>query len=249
MGLIAPSKFVPKGQVLYLEAFTQTGSQARTINQPLIADKTFKLLKTIPFAYGIDDRFFDGAHVHIKEIALKYGKNVKSSFNTEYAKELTLYSGSMFDAAVESVSLKVSLGDEEDEDAVTYGVSLTLPWADFCLTLPDYWQGCVEEWDKQLAIDYQTRQLNLLEDIDKDIQGFSLTTQQAIKTLTVIEGGADNLGTPLPLDVAAYFYNQEDLIGTRGPLTGASLEARQLKLIRKGIAVPKDDTDPPFGFQ
>lgn len=243
MGLIAPSKFVPKGQALYLEAFTHTGPQARTINQPLIADKTFKLLNVIPFAYGIDDRFFDGAHVHIKEISLKYGKNVKSSFFGEAAKNLALYSGSMFDVAVESVSLKVNLGDEEDGAAVTYGVSLTLPWADFCLTLPDYWQGCVEEWDKQLKVDYQSIQLNLLDEL-KDT-GIRLMDNITSIKLTSTEAGE----AAAAMDIAAYRYHQDDLIGKRGPLTGAALEARKLGLIRSGKAIPNDDTDPPFGFQ
>jgi hypothetical protein len=242
MGLIAPSKFIPKGQVLYLEAFTHTGPQARTINQPLIADKAFKLLKVIPFAYGIDDRFFDGAHVHIKEIALKYGKHVKSSFNTEYAKELTLYSGSMFDAAVETVTLKVSLGDEEAEDAVTYGVSLTLPWADFSAILPDYWAGCVEEWDKQLKVDYESVQLSLLDLTKAETAGWGVSLVADTKLDEPDEG-------TVPFDIAAYRYHQDDLIGTRGPLTGAALEARKLGLIRKGKAVPKNDSAPPFGFQ
>jgi hypothetical protein len=232
MALIAPSKLSPKGDYLYLEAHTTSGPQARTINRPLIWHKSLELLKTIPFQYGIDDRYWDASHVEIKEISLKYQKNVKSSFDTEARADLTLYQGSMFDVAVEKVTLKVHLGNSKDAED-NFGVTLALPWSDFYAILPDLWEGCVEEWDKQLRVEFEAIQLSLLEQPSKTPN---------LKALGISEQDG-------PIDIAAYRYPEDQLMGRRGLLTGSALDARKLKLIRDGIATPIHDIPSrPFGF-
>lgn len=239
MTLIAPSKIFPKGDYLYLEAFTTSGPQARTINQPIIWPKSCELIETIPFAYGIDNRYFDGSHVHIKEISLKYFKNIKSSFDTSQRDSLTTYQGSMFDVAVEQVTLKVNLGsDDPESDDISYGISLGLPWSDFETILPDLWAGCVDEWDRQLKVEYEAVQLSLLED------QFKSDEQRHLKLEKLLLGPESG-----PIDIAAYSYPPDQLNGKRGPLTGSALEARKLRLIRDNIAVPINDSDSrPFGF-
>lgn len=245
MALIAPSKISPKGNYLYLEAYTTSGPQARTINRPLIWHKNQELLRVIPFAYGIDNRYWDGSHVEIKEVSLKYQKHIKSSFDTEARADLTLYQGSMFDVAVEKVTLKVHLGnpDEDAEDSFGFGVSLALPWSDFESILPDLWQGCVEEWDKQLKVEFEAIQLSLLDQAKSEADGYNQIRMKSLKALK--EATED----PLPIDIAAYRYPEDQLMGRRGLLTGSALEARKIKLIRDGIAVPIHDHEPrPFGF-
>lgn len=240
--LIAPSKISPKGDYLYVECFTTTGHQARTINQPIIWSKSWDLLATIPFAYGIDNRYFDGSHVHIKEISVKYFKNIKSSFDTSMRDSLTTYQGSMFDVAVEQVTIKVNLGsDDPESDDISYGVSLGLPWSDFETILPDLWKGCIDEWDKQLKVEYQTIQLDIMDQFkDK-----SLTLIDQVYSVELRVANQDGE----PMDIAAYSYPSDQLEGKRGPLTGSALDARKLSLIRKGIAVPiNDDDSRPFGF-
>ena len=243
--LIAPQKISPKGNYLYLEAFTTSGPQARTINQPLIWDKSCSLLETIPFAYGIDDRYWDGAHVHITEISLKYFKNIKSSFVSQM-KSLTTYQGSMFDVAVEKVILKVQLGSDDSESyKFGFGITLPLPWSDFKTILPDLWEGCVDEWDRQLKGEYQAIQLNLMDQLkDKRLALLEASEHVEIKITHQDDG---------PIDLAAYTYPTDQLQGKRGLLTGSALAARQLKLIRNGIAQPiqkseSDDDSRPFGF-
>jgi hypothetical protein len=244
MALIAPSKISPKGDYLYVECFTTTGNQARTINQPIIWNKSCSLLETIPFAYGIDNRYFDGSHVHIKEISLKYFKNVKSNFDNGSRESLTTYQGSMFDVAVEQVTLKVNLGNDDPEsDDISYGISLGLPWSDFETILPNLWKGCVDEWDRQLKEDYQAIQLNLMDQL-KD-KGLAL--MDSVKSVELKIVGQDDG----PIDIAAYSYPEDQLIGRRGPLTGSALDAKKVSLIRKGIAVPINDNPDkprPFGF-
>jgi hypothetical protein len=239
MTLIAPSKISPKGDYLYVECFTTTGPQARTINQPIIWDKSYSLLETIPFAYGIDDRYWDGAHVHITEISLKYFKNIKSSFDTSQRDSLTTYQGSMFDVTVEKVTLKVQLGsDDPESDKFGFGVTLPLPWSDFETILPDLWKGCVDEWDRQLKTEYEAVQLSLLED------QFKSDEQRHLKLKKLVLGPESGL-----IDIAAYSYPPDQLNGKRGPLTGSALDARKIKLIRDGIAVPiNDDDSRTFGF-
>jgi hypothetical protein len=235
MALIAPSKISPKGDYLYLEAHTTSGPQARTINRPLVWHKSLELLRTIPFAYGIDDRYWDSSAVEIKEVSFKYQKNVKSSFDTEARADLTLYQGSMFDVAVDKVTLKVHLGNPDDEeDSFGFGLTLALPWSDFEAILPDLWQGCVEEWDKQLKVEFEAIQLSLIEQTPKTPN---------LKTLSPVE----QVG---PIDIAAYRYPEDLLMGRRGLLTGGALEARKLKLVREGIAEPlgHDHEPRPFGF-
>lgn len=245
MTLIAPSKISPNGDYLYVECFTTTGPQARTINQPIVWPKSCDLIETIPFAYGIDNRYFDGSHVHIKEISLKYFKNIKSSFDTDLRESLTVYQGSMFDVAVEKVTLKVHLGsDDPDSDKFGFGISLGLPWDNFQAILPDLWKGCVDEWDKQLVREYEVKQLSMFEDGSVDQLKAAVKFERDRRGLSIVAEGT------APLDVAAYYYPPDQLNGVRGPLSGNALKERKLKLIRKGIAVPIDDsTDPPFGFQ
>ena len=235
MALIAPSKISPKGDYLYLEAHTTSGPQARTINRPLVWHKSQELLRTIPFQYGIDDRYWDSSAVEIKEISLKYQKNVKSSFETEARANLTLYQGSMFDVAVDKVTLKVHLGDPDDEeDSFGFGLTLALSWSDFEAILPDLWQGCVGEWDKQLRVEFEAIQLSLIEQTPKTPN---------LKTLSPVEQDG-------PIDIAAYRYPEDQLMGRRGLLTGSALEARKLKLVREGIAEPLGHDHEPrsFGF-
>jgi hypothetical protein len=237
MALIAPSKLSPKGDYLYLEAHTTSGTQARTINRPLIWHKSQELLRSIIFAYGIDDRYWDASHVEIKEISIKYQKNVKSSFDTEARANLTLYQDSMFDVAVEAVNLKVYIGstteDGEGEHTFGFGVTLTLPWSDFEAILPDLWQGCVKEWDKQLLVEFEAIQLSLIDQLPK-------ISNQKVLGISKQDG---------PIDIAAYSFPEDELMGRRGLLTGSALEQRKLKLVREGIATPIHDIPSrPFGF-
>ena len=234
MALIAPSKLSPKGDYLYLEAHTTSGPQARTINRPLVWPKSQELLRSIPFQYGIDDRYWDSSAVEIKEVSLKYQKNVKSSFDTEARADLTLYQGSMFDVAVDKVTLKVHLGDPDDEeDSFGFGLTLALSWSDFEAILPDLWAGCVDEWDKQLRVEFEAIQLSLLEQAPKTPN---------LKAISPVEQDG-------PIDIAAYSFPEDQLMGRRGLLTGSALEARKLKLVREGIAVPIHDIPSrPFGF-
>jgi hypothetical protein len=246
MALIAPSKISPKGDYLYVECFTTTGNQARTINQPIIWPKSWGLLATIPFAYGIDNRYFDGSHVHIKEISLKYFKHVKSNFDNGSRESLTTYQGSMFDVAVEQVTLKVNLGsDDPESDDISYGISLGLPWSDFETILPDLWKGCVDEWDKQLVREYEVKQLSMFEDGSADQLKMAVKFERDRRGLEIAAEGT------APIDIAAYSYPEDQLVGRRGPLTGSTLDARKLKLIRDKIAVPINDNSDdsrPFGF-
>jgi hypothetical protein len=237
MALIAPSKISPKGDYLYLEAHTTSGPQARTINCPLVWHKSQEL-RSIPFQYGIDDRYWDSSAVEIKEISLKYQKNVKAVFDTEARADLTLYQGSMFDVAVDKVTLKVYLGNPDDEeDSFGFGVTLSLPWSDFEAILPDLWEGCVAEWDKQLRVEFEAIQLSLLEQTKSGLK-------EAYGSFKIVAEGT------APIDIAAYRYPEDQLLGRRGPLTGSALDARKLKLIRDGIAEPlgHDHEPRPFGF-
>jgi hypothetical protein len=250
MALIAPSKISPKGDYLYLEAFTTSGPQARTINQPIIWPKSLEQLRSIPFQYGIDNRYFDVKHVAIKEIALKYMKHIKSSFVTRQQEKLTTYQTSMFDVAVESVTLKVQCGADEqsegEEEKFGFGVTLPLSWDDFKVILPDLWAGCVDEWDRQLKTEYQAIQLDLMDQL-KD-KGLALLESAEHVEINITHQDGE------PIDIAAYTYPMDQLQGKRGLLTGSALAARQLKLIRQGIAKPiqenanHDDDSRPFGF-
>jgi hypothetical protein len=233
MALIAPSKLSPKGDYLYLEAYTTSGAQARTINRPLIWHKSQELLRSIIFAYGIDDRYWDASHVRVKEISLKYQKNVKAVFDTEARADLTLYQGSMFDVAVDKVTLKVHLGNPDEDDSFGFELTLALPWSDFEAILPDLWQGCVKEWDKQLRVEFEAIQLSLLGQAPKTPN---------LKAISPVEQDG-------PIDIAAYSFPEDELMGRRGLLTGSALDARKLKLIREGIATPIHDIPSrPFGF-
>jgi hypothetical protein len=254
--LIAPLKFVPKGDsYLWLESVTTQGYQARTINRPIIWAKTEELIASIPFSYGIDNRYFDGAHVHIKEISLKYMKHIKSSFDTSQVENLTTYQGSMFDVAVETVTLKVLLGDEDPEsDSMKYGVSLPLPWSDFETILPGLWAGCIDEWDRQLKVEYEAIQLSLLQQDYKDLEEAYGKAPNKVKPLKLDasdpETPRQTIHVPDDVDIAAYHFEPDQLEGRRGMLTGNALIQRQLKLIRTGEAKPKNDDapPPPFGF-
>jgi hypothetical protein len=228
--LIAPSKLSFNGAFVKAEVFTKFGWQARTVNAPLSSYRFREIMDALPFAYYLDNRQLDDSYIALKEIQFNYeAKTKKQLGDVDVYESASRYDKGSLEIVVSSVSLKYSIGDEDDPGSQfaisSYNISIS--FEDVSDYIYSYWEDLIKEWDEQLL--KETNQLSLFDvgsQAKDQIREAETTEVDAIRKLSLDE-----------VNLEDYEFKTEDLQSKSGKLlTGDALRQRQLKLINNGQA-------------
>jgi hypothetical protein len=226
--LIAPFKLSFKGAFVKAEVFTKYGWQARTVNAPLSSHRFREIMDALPFAYYLDNRQLDGSHVSLKEIQFNYeAKTKKQLGDVDVYESAPRYDKGALEIVVSSVSIKYSIGDEDDPENqfAIRSYNISIPFEDVSDYIYSYWEDLIKEWDEQLL-----KEVNQLSLFDVNSQAKD-QIREADDVVAIRKFSLDEV------NLEDYEFKTEDLQGKSGKLlTGDALRQRQLKLINNGQA-------------
>jgi hypothetical protein len=216
-------------------SWTNNGHQSRLVNPPISTKTTLDKLKAIPFAYGIDSRFWSSSQVHLLKVSFVYSKETAKELTDINAYEkLGPYNDSQLEIYTSNVQFKFKFQetDDPDESGLTYSLSLSLPLDRAILEiLSPFWDDIQTEWGKRLKAEFN--QLDLFE-----------------SKHTVLKPNHPNgwkRFSDIPDEVVdEYVFHPEQLLSKAGKLlTGGPLISKKKKLIFDGTVQHVSELNNP----